>query len=282
MIVAVIITYNPEIERLKENINAIIKQVDKTIIIDNSSSNIEQVQSLIKDFNIDMFKNPNNLGIAKAINQGIDYAFKNTYSWILTLDQDSICSENMINEMKNVINNDHLNKNLGIVAPNIIGNNFNISSSINNISNPTTVFTSGSLMNVNMAVSVGGALEKLFIDYVDHEFCLRIKKNGYNIVKISTAQLNHQLGELKKHSFFGRNINTTNHSHIRRYYIYRNFIYVIKRYCIFFPGWCLLELLRKTRGIITIILFEKQRMTKLKYIAKGLKDGLYSKYSRIS
>ena len=41
-----IVTYNPKIERLIENINSIYPQVDKVIVYDNGSENIEDIKLL--------------------------------------------------------------------------------------------------------------------------------------------------------------------------------------------------------------------------------------------
>ena len=49
-ILSVIVTYNPEINRLKQNLENIINQVDEVIIIDNNSDNIGLIQELTDYF----------------------------------------------------------------------------------------------------------------------------------------------------------------------------------------------------------------------------------------
>ena len=44
-IFAGIVLFNPEISRLKENITHILGQVDRLILVDNGSSNKEEIQS---------------------------------------------------------------------------------------------------------------------------------------------------------------------------------------------------------------------------------------------
>lgn len=39
-----IVTYNPEMQRLEENINAIIGQVDEVVLVDNGSANIKEIE----------------------------------------------------------------------------------------------------------------------------------------------------------------------------------------------------------------------------------------------
>ncbi len=40
-------------------------------------------------------------------------------------------------------------------------------------------------------------MEDLFIDSVDTEYCLRLKKNGYRVVRLNEAILYHPLGDSK-------------------------------------------------------------------------------------
>ena len=42
-----IVTYNPEIERLQENLKAASKQVDFVLIYDNASKNIDEIEKVI-------------------------------------------------------------------------------------------------------------------------------------------------------------------------------------------------------------------------------------------
>ena len=48
--IAGIVLYNPDLGRLKENIESICKQVDKVILIDNGSDNIREIEDLIKEY----------------------------------------------------------------------------------------------------------------------------------------------------------------------------------------------------------------------------------------
>ena len=48
--IAGIVTYNPELLRLKENIEHVICQVDMLLIYDNGSKNSNDIESIINDF----------------------------------------------------------------------------------------------------------------------------------------------------------------------------------------------------------------------------------------
>ena len=61
MLFASIVTYNPDIGRLCENIKAIISQIHNIIVIDNGSDNIIEIQSLLEQFNsVSVILNKNN------------------------------------------------------------------------------------------------------------------------------------------------------------------------------------------------------------------------------
>ena len=49
---SVIVSYNPKVDLLNENIDAIISQVDAVLIVDNGSKNIERIRLSISDKNI--------------------------------------------------------------------------------------------------------------------------------------------------------------------------------------------------------------------------------------
>ena len=91
MYCAGIVTYNPDIERLNENILAIYKQVRVVFVVDNGSNNIDQIEKICSvKKNTYLIKNNKNLGIASALNRIMCQAKNAGASWCLLLDQDSI------------------------------------------------------------------------------------------------------------------------------------------------------------------------------------------------
>lgn len=276
-ILGVIITYNPDITRLKKNILAIHSQIQGLIIIDNFSINIAEIEELSRENNVTLIKNNCNKGIGFALNQALFFSKQNEYSWLLTLDQDSICSEQMINKMIDFYEINNRSDEIVILAPEIVEDN-GLEIGRGNTGKVRTVITSGSLNKVQYLIEIGGFNDMLFIDHVDFDLCLRVKKEIY-IVK--DAFLYHQLGEKKSSNFFWKQVITTNHSYIRKYYYYRNLIYIVKSYIFIHPKWVLLKLLSSIKGLFKILLFEKEKLLKIKYIFKGIKDGICNKYGEI-
>lgn len=96
-----IVTYNPDIEKLKKNISRIAGQVCKLVIADNGSKNIEDIKRLAAAFeNVSVILNYENFGIARALNQIMKWSSNNGGDWTITLDQDSECSDCIIDLYK--------------------------------------------------------------------------------------------------------------------------------------------------------------------------------------
>lgn len=281
-IIAVIVTYNPDIERLELNIKAIINQVDSIIIVDNGSENFECIYSLLKEYRIKTIRNYENKGIAYALNKGANYAFNNNFKWMLTLDQDSIADSNMINEFKSFF---EIKKNIidiAIVGPQII--DLNLSNDLEEkiqFKECSVLITSGSLINIDVCNKLGGFKEELFIDGVDFEFCLNVRKNGYRIYQVTKAKLYHELGKITSNKFIGIKIITTNHSPLRRYYYFRNRIYILKKYLKEDFKWVLRYCLSGVKVFLLIIIFENNKYEKIKYSIKGCIDGINNKFGKL-
>ena len=74
-ILAGIVSYNPDLARLRENILAIAGQVEHTLVIDNASENRENIRKLIAGMeHVSLRSNTENLGVAAALNQIFTYA----------------------------------------------------------------------------------------------------------------------------------------------------------------------------------------------------------------
>ena len=64
-----IVLFNPDIKRLKENIDAVIVQCTHVYLVDNGSGNIDEVLELLKKYKkskISVICNAKNHGIAKS------------------------------------------------------------------------------------------------------------------------------------------------------------------------------------------------------------------------
>ncbi len=270
-ILGVIITYNPDLNLLNQNINSFIDAVDFIVVIDNGSKIIEQLFHL-ESVKIKVISNKSNLGIAEGLNQALVYAQKNHFDFILTMDQDSFFESATVPDLFLGFKNDKT----AIVCPSLkeMNSNHVVGASGKYVEIFTTI-TSGCLCNVKILKSVGGFDSKMFIDYVDFELCLRLQKKGFNIIRSQNSVLCHHLGESKIVRFFGLSIICTNHSPLRRFYYARNKIYIYKKYFFTFPFFVVRDVLSFGKTILIILFFEKLKKEKNKMIVKGIWHGLF-------
>lgn len=280
-VAAVIITYNVE-NNFRNRINKLKGKVHEIIVVDNGSKieTINMLKELEKDITIIYLEK--NKGIAYALNKGINYSIEKGYNWILTLDHDSIVTDDMIENMLKCYGNfdKELREKVAMLVPTHVEEkeyeNSNIISNEEKFSKPyievLTEITSGALTKADIYKNIGLYDEKLFIDLVDHDYCLSLNRKGFKVIQVSSAVLIHNLGESVKKNVLGLKMTPTNHSPLRRYYMSRNRHYIWEKYKDDFPKWILTDKRRFITENLKIILFEDKKIEKFKYIKKGIKD----------
>ena len=270
-ICAGIVLYNPDVLRLAESIEVVLPQVQALILIDNTSANIQPVCERWAEIEkIVIIRNAHNLGIAKALNQICERAESNSFDWVLTLDQDSLCENNIIKKFTPYTTL----KRVGIICPRIkyenIENNEKFKNEYEYIE---ACMTSASLTLTKAWRMAGGFDEWMFIDYVDNDFCMRLKLAGYRVLRVNTTVLSHQLGNSKEiNLLFGIKVFVTNHSPFRNYYYVRNSIYFIRKYRKQINVWKYFMILIYVE--IKKLVFEKNRVANVKSAIRGFTDGL--------
>ncbi|KLU62674.1 glycosyl transferase family 2 [Peptococcaceae bacterium CEB3] len=274
-VAAGIVLYNPDRNQLRENINAILPQVDLLLLVDNNSHNYEEI---LPDYtglnNVYLKRNPQNMGIAAALNQIVEFCRARGYRWVLTLDQDSVCSPDLIETYSKYWDDNKI----GIITPRIIDQNYleDLQATAKRACEYVQrCITSGSLINIQLCRQIGGFDEKMFIDLVDFEYCARLQEAGYQILLANDVVIFHRLGNLKVYNFLGKKIRVSNHSPIRKYYYVKNYLYYRRRHN-GNVGWMEVCLgILKTIG--KVVIFEADKRGKLRAIFMGIKDGLEAK-----
>ena len=279
-VAAIIVSYNPD-KNLLDSVNLLISQVEKIIIVDNGS--IEEKRkdiSSIKDIDnerIEVIFNEENLGIATALNIGVREALKQGFNWILTMDQDSKASKDMVEKMFEVYNNIDKKERKSILSifPNFVDERIQSieeNSVMNTYEYVDADITSGNLVKAEVFDKVGFFDDSLFIDLVDTDFCMRLNEKNIKMIKVRDAILYHSLGESQSvKSIFGK-FNTSNHSALRRYYMTRNRFYIWEKYKDLNSFTLNRDKKLFKKEFIKIILGEKDKVNKIKMVFKGYKD----------
>lgn len=265
-VAAGIVLYYPDYLLLKENIQSLSGQVDRIFLIDNSE-HLDESSDHFKEYgNVTYVADGINKGIAAALNTMMMYADNAGYEWLLTLDQDSVIPQDFVRELLLHVDD---KKDIAVVAPSYVdrntGRHFGTEGCIEEC------ITSGSLNCVKAWKEVKGFDEYLFIDYVDFEYCERLRSAGWKIYQTEKAVLNHAVGETEYKTLFGREFKVMNHSAFRKYYQMRNYIYWQKKMGRFSLGSTVLRYLAWS---IKVVLWEDDKMRKLREMTKGVKDGL--------
>jgi rhamnosyltransferase len=134
--------------------------------------------------------------------------------------------------------------------------------------------TSGSVLDLDIWESVKGMWEKLFIEGIDTEYCLRVNTLGYKVLIDNKSKLLQAYGNQTSVSFFGKNFFPTNHNPLRHYYRAKNRILIWKRHLIKHPYYLSWDILSLLNSLFLILFFEERKFEKIKCIVKGTIDGL--------
>ncbi len=274
MIGAVVVLYNPW-DSVLELINTLVTNNLTIVLVRNEEGACLPLHDVLS---CHVIYNHNQNGISGALNIGLNYLFNIGCEWAFTFDQDSMPEDNMISNLIQYLEL-YRTENIASIAPRFVCNSTKISSKLGFVYKDS-VITSGNLINLGVYKKIGGFKDELFIDSVDFEFCLNLRKNGYKIIQVNDAVLFHNLGESKILSIFGKTFNLSIHSPLRRYYMFRNNVYVQKKYFSRFPQYCIKRNIFLLIEIFQIILFERDKRKNIKMVVKGLLDGMLSKYGK--
>lgn len=264
-IAAVITLYNPD-EKVNLRVESILPFVEKLYLIDNSDkSNENLLSNYLSNSKIEYIFNNDNLGIAASMNIAIEKALERDYNYLLTMDQDSQFENDSLEKLISSIKPDN---SIAIYSP-FHKNKYFTNPPTQDMEEISDVMTSGNILSLHSVKQVGKFREDYFIDYVDIEFCLRLRKNGFKILRVNHSILMHNEADLIKKSFFGKDIYPPNHKPFRWYYKIRNYLYLRDEYQKDFPDYFINEKRNIRNNIIKLILFEPCKFSKLKYIVKG-------------
>lgn len=263
---SVVVFYNPSEENIK-NIDLYKKEVDKIYVVDNTDDKVIRINNTPK---IEYIKIGENKGIAYALNIGAKKAIEDGYEWLLTMDQDSKMTEDILIKMKDFLIHTK-EKKIGLISP------YQDIDSKEEIANGDyedmiEVMTSGNIINLEAYKKINGFKDWLFIDCVDTDYCMNLHKHDYKVLRLNRIIMKHELGNLVVHKLFNKEYPCYNHNPIRRYYIVRNNLYINSMYNDIYPEYCK-RLLRIQKGQVKrIIVFEKNKFQKLRMMYKGYRD----------
>ena len=141
----------------------------------------------------------------------------------------------------------------------------------------SVVISSGTMVKSEVFSVVGLMDEKLFIDYVDTEWCLRCAKHGISIRVDPSIVMIHSIGDysIKLFSF-----NIPIHSPVRRYYRIRNSLYLLRLSHV--PKiLAIREVIFSIVHQIIIIAISRDRKNYVSALFRAVFDGLANKNGKL-
>lgn len=285
-IAVVVIWYYPEKigKRIAvQNILSYSPFCKKIFIVDNSPNDNGNLVSQIP--NSQYIPNFDNMGIAKAQNQGCQAAMDDGYTWVMTMDQDSNWQESefslYLSEIERLTREDSsvVSFSPGTLQKKAGGSFFDTvkqqlkrhlfkkkQTECSGFEYTDRVLASGNIINLDAWKAAGRFNDDLFIDDVDYDFCYRLVRSGKRIVKIHKCKMNHTSGGKRGKTFFPR---AYRYPKERIYYITRNKIFILKNYPEFAHKY---KYRKEIARIISGKLFFLE-FSCLKYAIKGIIDG---------
>lgn len=295
-VVAVVVTYQPELEVLKQLLDALVPQVTSVVCVDNGSRFDLAAWNSKRDIDaVEIIPLGENRGIAAAQNVGIEWARKRGAEFVLLMDQDSIPSASMVAELLCAITsttNDFPALPVAAAGPATIDRRTGRLSSfvIERFGFPARwrfssdvealppfievgfLIASGTLIPVEVVKRIGGMRSDYFIDHVDTEWCFRARAAGYRLLGVPAAKLEHQLGDMVKRVWFLRFRQVMYHAPLRDYYMFRNSLLLLRDAQMSFI-WRVHFLWRLAQFAGYFLLFSGERRLRFRAMTLGLVHG---------
>lgn len=273
LVIAVVI-YQPD-DNVLSNILSYINYTNHLYVIDNSNFSSQAIIDGLKQYpQFNYISMQGNKGIAAALNKGAEKAISDGAEYLMTMDQDSRFDgeifKNYISDAQNIFIKQ---QNVAVIGINYDG--YQRKHLNEDVEIADEIITSGMIINLEVMKKIGFFVEKLFIDYVDYEYCYRARKNGYICLMINKYKMQHQIGGMYPIDKFGIHFRNHNeHNSIRQYYMARNAIYIMKQY----PRMAMKWIKNLIKAPIKILLVDDDKFKKFQGYVKGLIDGLIGRY----
>ncbi len=284
----VLVTYHPDAE-FTSRLAAMRRQLTAIVIVDNGSGDAAQtlLKTLAADAAIEVVCEPQNRGVATALNIGLARAAARGFAWALLLDQDSRIDEDLLAGLLAVYRAFPDRHRLAVVGAGF--RDFRGEPDATEHGAPPDsweeldyVITSGSLVSLGIFARVGPFRDDFFIDYVDTEYCWRARALGFRVIKTRKHLMSHAIGKPSRHRLLWMSKWTTNHPPDRRYYIARNFTILTREQARAQAGNALQGFagrwVFKSLGLVfklakRVVLYEDRRREKLFALGQGWYHG---------
>lgn len=290
----VTVTFNPDVSLLLTQLAALPADSYK-IIVDNHSAD-----HLVKEFaariealdNVILVRNETNLGLAAALNKGVETLrlWVPHAKWVLLLDQDSEPLPRSIEILwRSYHELEAKGEKVGCVGPTLIDPITQLSHGFHqrtrwrwvrvypsiDTSVPVKCINlngSGTLTSIDLYTRLRGMDESLFIDHVDTDWSFRVLASGHQLWGVPSAVFMHRMGvEGTRFWFFGWHVWPVR-SPKRHYFLFRNAAHLMRRSYVprIWKTWAVVKL---AMTLLVTVATGPERWLQLTNMMKGLREG---------
>jgi rhamnosyltransferase len=218
-VLAVIVLYKIKLEE-SPTFNTLTESLIKNgvyldlLVYDNSPVNGYNVNEIqYHNWNLIYYGDTENSGVSKAYNAAAKQALKTNKKWLLLLDQDTIFPIQTISQYLLALSN-YPNQKLFAPIMKVNDNNIispckfkymrgfyirNIKNGINSL-RQYSIINSGLFISVDLFMANNGYNENIKLDFSDHDFMHRLKKNGVDDFVVIDLVVTHELSSAIKNS----------------------------------------------------------------------------------
>ena len=266
----VIVAHNPG-ERLAK-LCMILCRDAPVLVIDNASTSGADVLRSCASLGAEILHLASNVGVAGGLAEGL--AYFHDREWIATFDQDSVVEPGFLLALAST--SELSDDSVAMIGPTIIDAESGATLQPVPPGDARFLITSGALCRVRALNDVGGFRPELFIDHVDHDVCLRLRRRGWRLRVTGDVVMRHSIGEPRDHHIIGRlSVRTSHHTADRQYYKYRNFVLLLRDgTAAIDKAWIARVGLALAWGPIKMVLFEEDKIGKVRSALAGVHDGV--------
>jgi len=292
-VVAVVVAYSEERNPLVI-VDKIGAFVDHTILVDNTPRGHRRVGQLRSGAGMSIVANANRGGLAGAYNTAIAMVTREQpkATHVLFLDDDTDADavgpfltsattrENARAAEVAAVAPTYRDSATGIQLAPIQLFRFRWRVLARDLTEPVAVsflINSMSLWRLDALRRIGPYDERLAVDHIDTDYCLRASALGYRLMLNPAVAFEHAIGARRKYRFLGRTLQAGGHDPARRETIGRNTVIVARRYGWRRPAFAALALLRLVYEALGIVVAEDRRAPKLAALAHGITSGLLAR-----
>ncbi len=297
-VASITVAFNPNPERLAEQVRALQGEVGDIVIVDNGSERAVSHLPQLAGLPIRVLALADNTGVAHGFNAGVAAARERGAEFVLLLDDDSIPTPGMVAGLLAACHERSRGGGeppVAAVGPRVqdtrdlldypfirLGWTHNrhvrCGDSDDEVIACDFLISSGSLVPMTAFAEVGEFDEGLFIDSVDLEWCCRARARGLALYGVCAARLDHRLGDRRQPVL--NVFDLVVHSPDRIYYMTRNRFLLYKRP--YMPlKWKLKDVLRWAAKSFAMLLLVAPRREYAAMTWRAIRDAAVGKSGRL-